>query len=213
MANPNTIPNKDHHYGPVGKLQLPPDDLSIDEGQGAVKCDYGVGTPVDDDAIEVFEYGDGVNHVTVFKFTNFVLSTVDNGTGGHAGSQKLYDFPAGYIQILAGSQNWDSLVVDGTGLPNDSVVDIGVGSTAVGTDQEALSGVDEDLVNKDDVTFSSSLSALSQFIAETTGANFDGRSTAKDAYLNVAATAATADGDGTITLNGEIVIVWRKIDA
>jgi len=162
------------------------------------------------DYVTAVEYGDGRHHCTVLTIASLAISTTDNGTAGHAGGTKIYDFPKGYIQIDGGSQNITLMTADGTGIPNDAVLDIGVGSTVAATDVETLSGTNEDIINKDDITLSSALSAANQMVAEVTGGGIDGTSTAVDAYLNVAGTAATCDADGTLTISGTITIYWKN---
>lgn len=153
----------------------------------------------------------GINH-SVFIFDGVTISTTDNGTAGHAGSQKIFDFPQGGILVLGASQNWETLTVDGTGLPNDAEMDIGLGTTAATSAMASLTTTTQDIVNKDDITMSSSLSATHQYIATVSGGNLlAGEATAKDAYLNIAATVATADADGTVTLTGTVTVAWINL--
>lgn len=170
------------------------------------------GTVVAADGLTVAETVGGGVHVTTFIFDAFVLETTDNGTAGHGGSQQIYDFPQGAILILAASQNWESMTVDGTGLPGDSEIDIGVGTTAATSAMGSLTTTTQNIVNKDDITFSSSVSAVHQYIDTVSGGNkLAGQATAADAYLNLACTAATGDADGTITLTGTVVVTWLNL--
>lgn len=194
------IETKQYH-GPANEVQMDDTGIMTTSGVGSVPAAVA-------SYVEAVEYGDGQHHRTVLKLSALSISTVDNGTDGHAGSVKLYDFPQGYVHIKGGAQAYTAITVDGTGLPDDVVLDIAVGSTAAGTDMETLSGTAEDILTKDDITLSSSVTATNQFQQETTGGGIDGTSTAVDAYLNIAATAATADDDGTIVLTGELVIDW-----
>ena len=154
------------------------------------------------------EYGIGEIHVTKLTFSALSIATVDNGTGGHAGGSKVYDFPLGYIQILGGAQAWSLLTADGTGIVNDTVIDVGIGSTVAGTADETLSGTNENIINEKSLTLSSAVTATAQIIGEATGGVIDGSATAVDAYLNVACTAATADADGTLACTGTVWMVW-----
>ena len=174
----------------------------------------GTGDVASAEGLSVAEYGMGGLHHTVLTFDGYTLSTTDNGTAGHGGGAKVYDFPQGAILVLGASQNWSLMTVDGTGLPNDAVIDIGIGTTAATSAMESLTTTTQDIVNKDDITFSSSLSALHQYISTVSGGNLlAGEATAKDAYVNLACTAATADANGTIVLTGTVSIVWANLGA
>lgn len=172
----------------------------------------GAGAVVTADGLSVLELGDGAVHKTVLLFDGYSLATTDNGTGGHGGGAKVYDFPQGLIAITGASQNWETITVDGTGLPNDVDFDIGVGTTVATSAMASLTGTTVDIVSKDDLTMSTSLSAVNQFQGTVSaGAYIDGSATAKDAYLNVSATVATADGDGTLTLTGTVIVTWANV--
>lgn len=181
-------------------------EWNVVEGSQAVGA---AGTPVALDGVTVLEFGDAAMHKTVFLFDAYSLATLDNGTAGSGGGVKLYDFPQGVIRMYGSSQNWELLTIDGTGLPNDVEVDIGVGTTLATSAMGSLTTTTQDIVPKDDITFSSSVSAEHQFLFSVSGGKYlDGSATAKDAYLNLAATAATADGNGTIAFTGTVEILW-----
>lgn len=172
----------------------------------------GAGTPATTTGLTVTEMGDGAQHRTVFTFDAYALATLDNGTAGSGGGAKIYDFPLGYIVIDGCSQNWDLITVDGTGLPGDVEFDIGVGTTVATSAMASLTTTTQDIIPKDDLTMSSSVSAVNiNHWSLSTGQFIDGSSTAKDAYLNLAATVATADANGTIVLTGTIVINWHSL--
>ena len=187
--------------------------ITIEEG-GALKASKGIGALAAISGLTVEEFGDGVFHKTVFTFDAVSLTTLDNGTAGHGAGSKIYDFPLGVIAVLGASQNWDSITIDGTGLTNVAEIDIGIGTTVATSAMGSLTGAAQNIVNKDDITLSSSLSALDQFIHTMSGGNaLDGSATAVDAYLNVAATAATADANGTIVLTGTVTVYWANLGA
>lgn len=164
--------------------------------------------------LSVVEKGAGQYHHTILTFASVALATTDNGTLGAGVGQKVYTFPKGAIAVLGASQNWTRMVVDGTGLISTAAIDIGLGTTAAASSQETLSGAAQNVVQKKSLSFSTSLSALNQFSYTMSGANaLDGSTTAKDAYLNVSASAATSTAAGTITLSGTIVIDWINLGA
>lgn len=181
---------------------------------GNTTTSSGVGTAATTEGLTVTEHGDGAMHKTVFTFDAYSLATLDNGTAGHGGGAKIYDFPQGLIAIHGVSQNWSLMTVDGTGLPNDSEIDIGVGTTVATSAMGSLTTTTQDIGSKDDITMSSSVSATHQYQSTlSAGQYIDGSVTAKDAYLNLSATAATADGNGTTTLTGTITVIWSNLGA
>lgn len=172
-----------------------------------------VGTVASADGLSVVEMGDGGFHKTVFVFDGYALSTTDNGTAGHGGGDKIYDFPQGHVGILGVSMDWELLTVDGTGLPNDAAIEIGVGTTVATSAMGSLTGTAEDIVLGNALTMSSSLSAVNKYTSSLSLKGIDGSATAKDAYLNLACSAATADGDGTTVLTGTVTVVWTNLGA
>lgn len=172
----------------------------------------GVGTVASADGLSVIEQGAGGFHRTILLFDAYSLTTTDNGTGGHAGGAKVYDFPQGYLAIHGVSQNWSLVTVDGTGLTNVAALEIGIGTTVATSAMATLTGTAEDIVTGKTFTLSSSLSALHQFLGSVSGSQaLDGSVTAKDAFLNVSCSVATADEDGTIVLTGTVIVEWSSV--
>lgn len=158
------------------------------------------------------EYGSGDTHKTILTIDALPISTTDNGTAGHGGGSQVYDFPQGYLIIAGSSMAWDTITSDGTGLPNDSALELGLGTTAATSAMASLTGTTEDLIAGDGFTLSSSLSAVNRYKATVSAGNIiDGSVTAKDAYLNVACSVATADADGTLTVSGEVTVIWQSL--
>jgi hypothetical protein len=177
------------------------------------KCTIGAGSVPTALAayVTAVEYGNGIFHRTVFTLTALPIATVDNGTAGHAGTTKIYDFPKGYIRISGGVHKYTLLTVDGTGLTNAAAISLGVGSTAAGTDMVSLTGTAQNIVTADAITFSTATTGTNQTQGNVTVAGLDGSSTAADAILNVACSAATAASDGVLTLTGTIIVDWSNL--
>lgn len=170
------------------------------------------GTGATASGLSVVESGDGAMHRTVFLFDGYSLTTTDNGTAGNGGGAKIYDFPQGYIGIYGVSQAWNTITVDGTGFPNDVAMEIGIGTTVATSSMGSLTGTAEDIATGDTFTLSSSLSAVNRFLGSVSAGHYvDGSVTAKDAYLNITGTAATADGDATIVLTGTVTVLWSSV--
>jgi hypothetical protein len=206
-----TFDPKVHKDGPDTLVVESGGTLLIKDGAQATTTS-GVGAVIAVEGLTVEEFGDGVTHKTVFTFDGVSLSTLDNGTAGHGGGVQIYDFPKGLIAIDGASQNWSLLTVDGTGLPDNAEIDVGVGTTVATSAMGSLTTTTQDIITKDDITFSTAVTATHQFQGTVSGAHaIDGSATAKDAYLNVSATAATGAADGTIVLTGTVTILWRNV--
>jgi hypothetical protein len=165
--------------------------------------------------VKALEYVSGGVHRTVLKFTAFAVTVTLSGTGTTGGAGvKVYTFPKGVIQIIASCQRWTKLLVDGTDLANNAVLDIGLGSVTATSAMSTLATTTQNLVGKKDVTMSTATSALNVTQVDTiepAGASgLDGSSTAIAAYLNVAAASGIATADGTLTLTGEMEFYWRN---
>ncbi len=123
----------------------------------------------------------------------------------------MYTFPQGQIALLAVSQDWETVTVDGTGLTNVAALEIGLGTTVATSAMASLTGTAEDIITGKTFTLSTSLSAAHIFLTGVSaGQNVDGSATAKDAYLNVACSVATSAANGTIVLTGTLTIDWAS---
>jgi len=153
------------------------------------------------------EFSNGPLHQTVLTLTDFPV-TVANTTGASFGSAKLYDFIAGRIAIAGVTAslgfNWAATTIAATGSGDWSL-----GTTA--TTDATLSSTDVDLCPSTAMTDP----AVAGVAAATGGAlaataQFDGTSTAKDAYLNIIIDDAdVADAASDIVLvTGTVRITW-----
>jgi hypothetical protein len=135
------------------------------------------------------------------------IPVTDATSSGSSGSLKLFDFNPGGIAFIASRQNYTAYSPDGTGVPDDTVFDIGVGTAAIAAAADGVltaSATYDNIGAKIDQTLSS---------GTTTGTGFDfaavavdGTTTAADMVLNWSGTAATVDGDGTIDVTGTITV-------
>lgn len=163
--------------------------------------------------VTAIEDGDPARHRTRFTLTTVAITITDDGTAGAYGTLQLYTFPAGDILVERGRMTLTVATAGApdTGLAAAAVLDIGVGESALAAAAEALSGDYENLINLDDITLSSGDLSAAVTILEATGDTITGNSTAGDpgeAHLNVACTAATCDASDTLTLTGEIDLLW-----
>jgi hypothetical protein len=135
------------------------------------------------------------------------ILVTDATTSGSFGSLKILDFNEGAMAIIASRQNYTAYSPDGTGVPDDTVFDIGLGSAAIAAAADGVltaSATYDNIGAKIDQTLSS---------GTTTGSNLafkslviDGTTTPADLVINWAGTATTVDGDGYIDVTGTISV-------
>lgn len=159
--------------------------------------------------VTVVERGDGVVHQTVFTLTALPLTLADATVGAGV---KIYDFPAGVVTILGASGSVAETTTSALASTLNASVTYnwGVGTTtqASGT----LATTEQDIVPTTNGTASATVNvaaAASAGVRIAAPANFDGHTTAIDAYFNVGIAGATdIDGDATTTWTGTITITW-----
>jgi len=135
---------------------------------------------------------------------NASIAMADHTTAGGHGSLKIYDFPACGTTILSVVSDF-TLGASGN-LAADTTVNVGLGTTAVAIDNEALSSTETDLCAVEAVTLSANVGAYGGILGAPV--TFDGTATAKDMYLNLAADATGSTGAGAIGILGTVTITW-----
>ena len=99
-----------------------------------------------------------------------------------------------------------------TGSECSGVLDVGVGTAAVGTDNEELSTTEQNIVNKLEGTLDGSGDLASTLNASLgTPAVFDGSSTATTLNLNAAITAATQSATEIFDVTAVISVYWINL--
>jgi hypothetical protein len=141
-----------------------------------------------------------------FTLTAAQIPVTDDGGNGSFGTLKLFDFAEGGVMYLGSRQNYTAYSPDETGVPDDTVFEIGVGSTAISAAADGALGATEDDIGGDvNQTLSSGTTTGTGFTHSTS--IVDGTTTATDLNLNFSGTADTVDGNGTIDVTGTITVV------
>jgi hypothetical protein len=184
-----------------------PVDVSLD------KNTVGAGTvPAGVTTVTAAEYGDGVFHQTVLTLIDVPVTMRDTEQGGGI---QIYDFPLGSIQRLgaAGTIAVTTTSILANTLNTGVTCNWGIGS--VTQSNATVVTTEQDFVNDTAFTASATIDVAG---ADATGvgvgvlAALDGTSTAVDAFLNLAVASGTdIDGDATVTVSGEIKIVWVNL--
>ena len=173
-----------------------------------VQTEKGVGA-VAGTGVSVAEEGNNVIHRTVFTLSSLSVAMTDAGAAGSHGSQKIYDFPAGAIQILGCSYDLTTLAGAG-GIADNAALVGSLGTATVGTDNATLTTTEADLIASTSGTLSSGAGTLKSH-GSLVATAFDGTATAKDAYLNLAVPDAGSTASDTITVSGTIIITWVNL--
>lgn len=179
-------------------------DQALDINLAAVGT---VASPASGTVTAVAKYVAGFVHIT-FTLTAARIPVTDATTSGSYGSLKLMDLVEGGWHFIASRQNYTAYAADGTGVPDDTVFDIGVGTGAIDTAGDGVLTGDATYDNigaKVDQTLSGGTTTGTGF--DAANAAVDGTTTALDINLNWSGTAATVDGDGTIDVTGTITVV------
>jgi hypothetical protein len=142
-----------------------------------------------------------------FKFNKARIPVTDGTTSGSYGSVKFFDFVEGAIIFLGSRQDYTAYVCDGTGVPNDTAFEIGVGTTAIAAAADGTlgNGVNENVGQAVTQTLSSGTTTGT---AVTGGTAVNGTATALDLNLNFSGSAATVDGDGTLDVTGTFSVTF-----
>jgi hypothetical protein len=135
------------------------------------------------------------------------ITMTDATTAGTHGSLKIYDFPLGVIKIHSVKTDVH-LLSDAAGLDADAEVVAALGSATVSTDNATLTGTEANIVASTAATLTTS---EGDFDAISNGVTLDGRSSAADCYLNLAAPDADTDANDAVTISGTVVIEWSLV--
>lgn len=134
------------------------------------------------------------------------IPVVDAAGSGSSGSLKLMDMAEGAWHVLSSRQSYTAFASDGTGVPADTVFDIGVGTAAIAAAADGVltaSATYDNVGAKVDHTLGGAYAGTALDLAAL---SVDGTGTPMDLHLNWSGTAATVDGDGWVDVTGVISI-------
>lgn len=140
-----------------------------------------------------------------FTLTGARIPVTDDGANGSFGTLKLLDVAEGGIIYLGSRQDYTAYLPDGTGVPDDAVFEIGVGTDDIAAAADGILAADEDDIGVDiDQTLVAGTTTGT--VHSAPNKVVDGTGTAADIYLNWSGTAASIDGNGTIDVTGTISV-------
>lgn len=154
---------------------------------------------------------------TVLTLVNTPVAIVSVTTGAGVGGTKVYDFPAGHINVL-GTVGDLSIAVASAEQANftDNAPegDIGIGSAApANADALGTDATDDDFATATAFTMAAFEDASVTLPPDAASYKLDGTGTAKDVFVNVLVDAADID-DGVTTevlVSGTIRICWLAL--
>lgn len=155
------------------------------------------------------EYGTGLVHKTVLTLSKDITTTDSAGTGGY-GSFKLYDFPAGAVEVLGTSVNLTATSASGSthGLVAAADGDFALGTAACNAG--SLTSTEADILSSTSIAQFANTAGIVTGYAGTATA-LDGTATAKDLYLNVIFDDADSSGADDIVTAGTVTVYWINL--
>jgi len=147
----------------------------------------------------VVEYGDKYSHVSVISITEFTQAVAGAALGF---GQKIYDFPEGIVKCKRAI-----IDITMTAATSTDVGEVGLGTVVASGEISTLGGTAtfEDIVDGFANTAPSAVGAATQAGKECEAGQLDGSSTAKDIFLNFAATWTPSED---ITISGTVTLFW-----
>lgn len=157
---------------------------------------YNVGTVANG---TVKEYGDKYSHVSVISITSFAQAVAGAALGF---GKKIYDFPEGLVKCKRAV-----IDITMTAATSEDVGEVGLGTVVASGAVSTLGGTAtfEDIVDGFANTAPSTTGGATQAGKECEAGILDGTSTAKDLFLNFAATWTPSED---ITIAGTVTLFW-----
>jgi hypothetical protein len=149
----------------------------------------------------------GVIRKLTAKLSAFRVATVDSGgAAGAQGSQKLWTFPEGVIQIHGSVFNF-TLQREGAGIAAGAAVVASLGSVTAGAGDATLATTEADLVASTVATLTAGVGSAKKhgsFVAIA----FDGHTTPMSVFLNFAIPDADSSANDALLLTGFVTVFY-----
>lgn len=149
------------------------------------------------------EAGTSALRRTAFAFNNMAMVITDTGVNGAHGSIKLYTFPDEHMNIFAGSLV-GNMTAGAGGIANNAVLDIAIGKITTGLGNDVLSGDEQNITTKDDLTLVAGAKPFD--VSSVVPVEMHGST---EIFLNVAIEAASVSANDILTISGSAAITWN----
>lgn len=145
-----------------------------------------------------------------FRLLRARVPVTDATTNGSYGSFTLFQFGEQAIAFTGSRQNYTAYASDGTGVPNDTAFEIGIGSVAIAAAADGTlgSGANQDIGKAIAQTL---VAGTTTGQAVTACAAANGTSTPCKLALNVSGTAETVDGTGWLDVTGTVSVAFSLL--
>lgn len=159
--------------------------------------------------LSVVEMGDGAFHFTKLKFVDVAFALTDvAGVVAYSG-KKVYDFPAGFIQIVGAVADL-ALTKSSAGVNADWDGDFGVGQVTA-SNNATLSSTEQDIIGTTATPQAVAGATTARGSGPVQAALLDGHTTPIDLYLNFLVDDGDQDVTGTpcnLIVNGHLNVAW-----
>lgn len=161
--------------------------------------------------VTVAESGTGNFRRSVFTLTAMPMTIRDTTSPAQGGGQQIYDFPEGRILILGATGSVTVTTTSAIASTLNSGVSCRWGVGTVTQANVTLATTEQDLLPVTTFTSGTTINVANTATsaALAASAQFDGTTTAKDAFFNISVPTATdIDADATVAVNGTVTITW-----
>jgi hypothetical protein len=184
--------------------------------QTAYQGDFGNGTK-NGSTVKVAEYGSTFFHKTVLTLTATPVTVTDDpGVAQYGGTGKLYTFPQALLVTYA-ARVTGVLTMGATGTFIDTYTGVTALGTATAGTGATLTATEADILQSTAITqavakvATTNAVSIATALTESGGRVFDGRSSAKELYLNFAIADDATHTSGTGTWTGTVQLLWSTL--
>lgn len=192
-------------------------ELTVEKVVNTPQTDAGVGTGGGTAAtLSVAEYGDEVLHKTVITCRSLSITVADDAGVAQYGGVKVYDLPTG-ATLTQVARVEGTLTMGDTGTFINTWSGVFALGTATASTGATLTSTEADIMPSVAIAAATAkvgtVSGMSAATALTEASQrvFDGRTTAKDVFLNVAIADDATHTAGTGHFTGTITLLWSVI--
>lgn len=177
-----------------------------------LKLNYGALTRASVSGLTITETGQGALRTSILNLTNVSITITRNGTTSVYGGLQLATFPEGVHNLVGAVASLTITRGETTNMTATAPLVAAVGSVTA-SNNATLSSTEADAIPSTAFTLVAGTKASGGHLA--TAAIYDGHTTARPVFLNIAGDNATdqcvATGNSSVTVSGSIVLHWAQL--
>lgn len=177
-----------------------------------LKLNYGALTRASVSGLTITETGQGALRTSILNLTNVSITITRNGTTSVYGGLQLATFPEGVHNLVGAVASLTITRGETTNMTATAPLVAAVGSVTA-SNNATLSSTEADAVPSVAYTLVAGTKSSGGHLA--TAAIYDGHTTARPVFLNIAGDNATdqcvATGNSSVTVSGSIVLHWAQL--